>query len=203
MRTPLSHSTLGGQRDWKWQRLIKKFPCRQTGETCELDSSTRDTNGETTGIANLSPLSQSSFSRTMRQDKQDTEGRQACRNKEGCLALFYDLRETRPVEQRTQRIPCIAEGAESTLLSAGGGGGGGTQPCFWRRAESYVRLRAWLVIYDAQWKLQSNPPAFTVPAINLFCHKQARSSYVLYLLSPPPPSPFSREPAPVFRSIWK
>lgn len=101
----------------------------------------------------LSPLSQSSFSRTMRRDRQGTEGRQASRNKEGCRALFHDLRKMGPPVENAERVLCIAEGAESTLLSAGEGGANLAFDVVQRRA--YDHESDWLFMTHSE---NYNPP---------------------------------------------
>lgn len=149
---PLSHSTLGRQRGWKWQRLIKKFLSQQTQETCELDPSTRDTNGKATGIANLS---QSSFSCTMRQDRQEYRGETG-------------MREQRKMSGSLPRpsgnAPCRAENVASPRVSKVPSfplDGGEKRRDTTLLLTSCVWLRVWLVIYDAQWKLQSDPCVYS------------------------------------------
>lgn len=100
---------------------LRSSPPGQTGETCELDPSTL--RGVAPGIADLSPLSQSSFSRTMRRDRQDTKGRRAQEQRRDAGLLFQDLRQTRLVESAVGTVH-PAGGAESTLLFSGGGEGG-------------------------------------------------------------------------------
>lgn len=193
---PLSHSTLGREVESGKGSLRSSSP----GKRKKLANwiLRRETRMGRQPVSRISPrLSRSSFSRTMRQNRRSTEGRQACRNKEGCQTLLHDLRETRPVAQRTatgtvhcrgcQKYPpfCWHDGKEE-----------GAQRCLWRRAYDYQCDRLFMTRSE-----NYNPtPAFTVLAINLFCYNQARSSYVVSALLF---SFFSREPALALRSILK
>lgn len=161
MRISLSHSTLGKQRDWKWQGLIKKSPSwgerekpanwilqrerhqglQEGGKGERGERSRRETRQS---IADLPPFltnSQSSFRRTMWRDgPRVTRGGWRAGTKKDTLCSL--LRPWENVESAVRGHYAIGEGAESTLPFVGGGGGGeGAQLCFWRRTASCVRSR--------------------------------------------------------------
>jgi len=105
---------------------------------------TRDANGGTPGIADRPALNPHLVAQW---DRVGTEGRRG--NKEKAL-----LQPLGNVEGSSRcHVPPRVPKAPSTPTA-------GDQSCFWRRATSRARLRIWLVIYGAQWKLQSDPRVY-------------------------------------------
>lgn len=88
----------------------------------------------------------------------------ASRNKESAglsSATFAGKRGGCRASPRVPRAPSSPEGVAPALLLT-----------------LCVRLRVWLVIYGARWKLQSDPRVYKT-GDKSFCHKQAQSSYAL------------------------